>query len=88
MSDALAYVQNQILDFSMEEQLYLLAYIANNINKQKSEKSKAFYIANNINKQKSEKSKAFVRKAGIGKDPDFYMSSDFDEPLEDFAEYM
>ena len=71
MSDALAYVQNQILDFSMEEQLYLLAY-----------------IANNINKQKSEKSKVFVRKAGIGKDPDFYMSPDFDEPLEDFAEYM
>ena len=28
------------------------------------------------------------RKAGIAKDPDFYMSLDFDEPLEDFAEYM
>ncbi len=71
MSDALAYVQNQILDFSMEEQLFLLAY-----------------IANNINRKKAEKTKAFVRKAGIGKDPDFYMSPDFDEPLEDFAEYM
>lgn len=25
---------------------------------------------------------------GIWKDDHFYMSSDFDEPLEDFAEYM
>jgi hypothetical protein len=25
---------------------------------------------------------------GIWKDEHFYMSSDFDEPLEDFAEYM
>ena len=33
MSDALKYVQDQILEFSMEEQLYLLAYIANNVNK-------------------------------------------------------
>ena len=71
MSEELAYIQNQILDFSMEEQLFLLAY-----------------IANNINKQQIEKSKTFVRKAGIGKDPDFYMSPDFDEPLEDFSEYM
>ena len=71
MSEELAYVQNQILDFSIEDQLSLLAY-----------------IANNVNRQKAEKSKVFVRKAGIGKDPDFYMSPDFDEPLEDFAEYM
>ena len=71
MSEELAYVQNQILDFSIEDQLCLLAY-----------------IANNVNRQKAEKSKGFVRKAGIGKDPDFYMSPDFDEPLEDFAEYM
>ena len=71
MSEELTYVQNQILDFSIEDQLYLLAY-----------------IANNVTRQKAEKSKVFVRKAGIGKDPDFYMSPDFDEPLEDFAEYM
>ena len=71
MSEELVYVQNQILDFSIEDQLSLLAY-----------------IANNVKRQKAEKSKVFVRKAGIGKDPDFYMSPDFDEPLEDFAEYM
>lgn len=28
------------------------------------------------------------RKAGISKDPDFYMADDFDAPLEDFKEYM
>lgn len=28
------------------------------------------------------------RRPGILKDPDFYMSPDFDEPLEDFKEYM
>ena len=28
------------------------------------------------------------RKAGILKDPNFFMSPDFDEPLEDFKEYM
>lgn len=33
MSGALVYVQNQILEFSLEVQLYLLAYIANNVNK-------------------------------------------------------
>ena len=73
MSDALAYVEKQILEFSMEEQLYLLAYIANNVSKKESSVSAP---------------KKSTRKAGIGKDPDFYMSPDFDEPLEDFAEYM
>ena len=28
------------------------------------------------------------RKPGILKDPNFYMSPDFDEPLDDFKEYM
>lgn len=28
------------------------------------------------------------RRAGILKDPNFYMSPDFDEPLDDFKEYM
>lgn len=28
------------------------------------------------------------RRPGILKDPSFYMSPDFDEPLEDFKEYM
>ena len=70
MNEALAYVQNQILDFSMEGQLYLLAYIANNVNKKNSA---------------NQSQKVFTRKARIGKAPDFYMSPDFDEPLDDFA---
>ena len=40
-------------------------------------------------KQNAESVKKFPnRRAGILKDPDFYMSPDFDEPLEDFKEYM
>lgn len=40
-------------------------------------------------KQFEEQKKRFPnRRAGILKDPDFYMSPDFDEPLEDFKEYM
>ncbi len=38
--------------------------------------------------QKTEQPVSCKREAGIGKDPDFYMAPDFDEPLEDFAEYM
>ena len=33
MSDALAYVENQVLTFSLAEQIQLLNFIANNINK-------------------------------------------------------
>ena len=73
MSDDVLNVQNKILSFSTEEQLYLLAYIANVLNNKKREE-----IYN----------PEFVRKAGIGKDPNFYMSPDFDAPLEDFKEYM
>ena len=40
-------------------------------------------------KQNEESVKRFPhRRAGILKDPNFYMSPDFDEPLEDFKEYM
>ena len=40
-------------------------------------------------KQQEEPVKKFPnRRAGILKDPDFYMSPYFDEPLEDFKEYM
>lgn len=67
----MAQVENQVDLFSFEEQLHLLAY-----------------IANKVNELRSEKPKSFVRRAGVGKDSDFYMSPDFDEPLEDFAEYM
>lgn len=30
----------------------------------------------------------FKRHAGMAKDPNFFMASDFDEPLEEFKEYM
>ena len=73
MSDALAYVQNQILEFSMEEQLYLLAYIANNVNKSKM-----------IERQTPEKKSYF----GALKSKISYIAPDFDESIEDFAEYM
>ena len=40
-------------------------------------------------KQHNESVKRFPnRRPGILKDPNFYMSPDFDEPLEDFKEYM
>lgn len=74
MSDALADIQKQILDFSMEEQLYLLAYIANNVNKNN---SSAKYLSN--------KKKSYF---GVLKNKINYIAPDFDEPVEDFAEYM
>ncbi len=40
-------------------------------------------------KQNTASNKKFPnRRAGILKDSDFYMSPDFDDPLEDFKEYM
>ncbi|MBR0099546.1 MAG: hypothetical protein IJJ71_06750 [Treponema sp.] len=36
MSDALAYVENQVLKFSLAEQIQLLNFVANNINKKTS----------------------------------------------------
>ena len=36
MSDALAYVENQVLTFSLAEQIHLLNFLANNINKKSS----------------------------------------------------
>lgn len=36
MSDALEYVENQVLSFSLAEQIHLLSFVANNINKQTS----------------------------------------------------
>ena len=40
-------------------------------------------------KQNTASNKKFPnRRASILKDSDFYMSPDFDEPLEDFKEYM
>ena len=36
MSDALTQVENQVLSFSLAEQIRLLTFIANNVNKQTS----------------------------------------------------
>ena len=36
MSDALSYVENQVLTFSLAEQIQLLNFVANNINKKTS----------------------------------------------------
>ena len=36
MSDALAYVEEQVESFSLAEQIYLLNFLANKINKQSS----------------------------------------------------
>lgn len=36
MSDTLAYVENQVLSFSLAEQIHLLNFVANSINKQTS----------------------------------------------------
>lgn len=47
----------------------------------------AKFLVSKDGKKKSE-SLFSNRRAGIGKDPDFYMSPDFDEPLDCFKEYM
>ena len=36
MTDALEYVENQVLTFSLAEQIHLLNFVANNINKKTS----------------------------------------------------
>ena len=70
MSDDVLNVQNKILSFSVEEQLYLLAYIANNLNNHKND---------NVQKKSC---------FGALKNEISYIAPDFDEPIEDFAEYM
>ncbi|MBQ3824933.1 MAG: DUF2281 domain-containing protein [Spirochaetaceae bacterium] len=67
----MAQVEKQVNLFSFEEQLHLLAYIANKVN-----------MRSAVKQEKKPK-----RSAG-GLTGKFYMASDFDEPLEDFAEYM
>ena len=39
MSDALAYVETQVLSFTLTEQIQLLTFIANNVNKRAGELS-------------------------------------------------
>ena len=36
MSDALAYIEEQVITFSLAEQIHLLNFVANNINKKTS----------------------------------------------------
>ena len=72
----MAQVENQIKSFSLEEQLHLLAYIANQANSKKT------------TTQSSAKKAIPKRQAGIGKDADFYMAPDFDATPDCFQEYM
>ena len=52
----------------------------------------ALFLLNRSETQTKQEQKVKIatinRRPGIAKDPDFYMAPDFDEPLEDFAEYM
>ena len=57
MSDALAYVENQVLTFSLAEQIQLLNFIANNINK------KTSLLTNEYSEEESLKK---MREASIG----------------------
>ncbi len=68
----MAQVENQVNLFSFEEQLHLLAYIANKVN-----------LHSNTTTQKKKQK----RSAG-GLTGKFYMADDFDETPECFKEYM
>ena len=67
-------VENQVKLFSLEEQLHLLAYIANTISERNT----------NIEKSVSQKTK---RHAG-GLSGKFWMAYDFDETPDCFKDYM
>lgn len=73
MSDALAYVENKILEFSFEEQLTLLSYLTETINKKS-----AVFLSDG---------KAFSRPLG-GLEEGFFMAHDFDETPDCFKEYV
>ena len=71
----MSQMENQIKLFSLEEQLHLLAYIAELANNQQTVLKPTI-------------KKAFpTRRAGIGKDSNFYMAPDFDATPECFEEY-
>ena len=69
----------QIDSFSFDQKLALLSMITTSLQKRESNTSGA---TNTVKKRFPN------RRAGIAKDPNFYMAPDFDEPLEDFKEYM
>lgn len=65
----------QIDSFSFDQKLALLSMITTSLQKRETNASIA---------KRKKKRGCF----GSIKDPDFYMAPDFDEPLEDFKEYM
>ena len=79
MSDVLIDTENIIKTFSITEQISLMAFLANIIKEKSVEKTEI---------TKSKKRIFKNRRAGIGKDPNFWMADDFDAPLECFKEYM
>ena len=48
MSDALTYVENQVLSFSLAEQLHLLSFIADAVNKKASTLSEEEAVWENV----------------------------------------
>lgn len=46
------------------------------------------FIKQKIERSATKKAEAKSSMFGVWKDEPFYMSNDFDEPIEDFAEYM
>lgn len=52
MSDALAYVEEQVETFSLAEQIHLLNFIANNINKKSSILSSEFTEEQSLQKMR------------------------------------
>ncbi|MBQ3800333.1 MAG: DUF2281 domain-containing protein [Treponema sp.] len=71
----MAQVENQVKLFSLDEQLHLLAYIANTM------KSRASSTVLPVTKGQTK------RHAG-GLTGDFYMADDFDETPDCFKEYV
>ena len=82
MSDVLIDTENMIKTFSITEQISLMAFLANII------KEKSIDKTDNIETKLNTKKIYKNRRAGIGKDPNFWMADDFDAPLECFQEYM
>ena len=56
MSDALAYVEEQVESFSLAEQIHLLNFIANNINKKTSILSNEYTEEESLKKNTKSKS--------------------------------
>lgn len=78
MSDVLfSQMLNEVDTFSFDQCIELLSKITDKLKKHE-----------NIEKPFKRELGALPRHAGMGKDEHFYMSPDFDEPLDCFKEYM